>query len=51
MSTMAKGEKESPGTGRDRRYVTEQELMETLNRSLWEVERQRVEEARNEPRR
>lgn len=31
-------------TPQNRRYVTELELLETLDRSLWEVERQRVEE-------
>jgi hypothetical protein len=32
-------------TPRTHRYVPEIELMESLNRSLWEVERSRVEEA------
>src|SRR5690606_36616615 len=31
-------------TPQNRRYVTELELLDTLDRSLWEVERQRVEE-------
>lgn len=31
-------------TPQPRRYVPELELLESLNRSLWEVERQRVEE-------
>jgi hypothetical protein len=30
---------------RDRHPVTERELMESLNRSLWEVERRRAEDA------
>ena len=42
---MAKSDKETPAGSRERRVVTEQELLESLNRSLWEVERQRVEEA------
>jgi hypothetical protein len=46
MSSTAKSEKDGPTPGRDRRFVTEQELLESLNRSLWEVERQRVEESR-----
>jgi hypothetical protein len=29
---------------RERRVVTEAELMDSLNRSLWEVERERVTE-------
>jgi hypothetical protein len=44
---MAQNEKDNqsapPSIPRERR-VTEQELMESLNRSLWEVERQRVTE-------
>jgi hypothetical protein len=28
----------------NRRYVPELELLESLNRSLWEIERQRAEE-------
>jgi hypothetical protein len=31
-------------TPQTRRYVSELELLEALNRSLWEIERQRVEE-------
>jgi hypothetical protein len=31
-------------TPQTRRYVPELELLEALNRSLWEIERQRVEE-------
>ena len=30
---------------RERRHVTELELLESLNRSLWEVERRRAEES------
>jgi hypothetical protein len=41
---MAQNEKESQSGHRERRVVTEQELMEALNRSLWEVERRRVQE-------
>ena len=33
-----------------RRVITEQELLEALNRSLWEVERRRVEEFSLSPR-
>jgi len=29
---------------RERRFVTEAELMDSLNRSLWEVERERATE-------
>jgi hypothetical protein len=31
-------------TPRNNRFVTELEMLETLNRALWEVERSRVEE-------
>jgi hypothetical protein len=41
---MANSEKNQASPPPERRHVTEQELMETLNRSLWEVERRRVEE-------
>ena len=41
---MAQQEKDNQSTPRERRVVTEQELMEALNRSLWEVERRRVQE-------
>ena len=41
---MAQNEKDNQSAPRERRVVTEQELMESLNRSLWEVERQRVQE-------
>lgn len=37
-------------TPRTRHFVTELELLESLNRSLWEVERSRVEENGNAPR-
>jgi len=30
---------------RDHRHVSEQDLLESLNRCLWEVERRRAEEA------
>ncbi len=32
-------------TPQPRRFVTERELLDTLDRALWEVERQRVEES------
>lgn len=41
---MAQNEKDNQSVPRERRVVTEQELMEALNRSLWEVERRRVQE-------
>jgi hypothetical protein len=47
---MAKGEKDNQSGARDRRFVTEQELMEALNRSLWEVERERAQETTGTPR-
>ncbi len=43
-SEMAQNEKDNQSGHRERRVVTEQELMEALNRSLWEVERRRVQE-------
>lgn len=42
MDDRQQGEARTP---REKRHVTELELMESLNRSLWEVERQRAEEA------
>jgi hypothetical protein len=42
---MAQTEKDSQSGPRDRRFVTEHELMEALNRSLWEVERRRAQES------
>jgi hypothetical protein len=47
MTRTAKSEQDPPAPGRERRFVTEQELLESLNRSLWEVERERVQESRN----
>jgi hypothetical protein len=44
---MAQNEKDNQSgqSGhRERRVVTEQELREALDRSLWEVERRRVQE-------
>jgi hypothetical protein len=41
---MAQNEKDNQSAPRERRVVTEQELMEHLNRSLWEVERNRAQE-------
>jgi hypothetical protein len=48
---MAQNEKDNQSVPRERRVVTEQELMESLNRSLWEVERERVQERTRGPRR
>ncbi len=47
---MAKSEKDNESRARDRRFVTEQELLEALNRSLWEVERERAQETSGGPR-
>ncbi|HEX4337461.1 MAG TPA: hypothetical protein VH062_16215 [Polyangiaceae bacterium] len=44
VKEMAQNEKDNQSGHRERRVVTEQELMEALNRSLWEVERRRVQE-------
>jgi hypothetical protein len=41
---MAKTEQQTQNGSRERRFVTEQELMESLDRSLWEVERERATE-------
>jgi hypothetical protein len=44
VKRMAQNEKDNQSAPRERRVVTEQELMEHLNRSLWEVERNRAQE-------
>jgi hypothetical protein len=48
---MTKSEPQPQTGSKDRRFVTEHELMESLNRSLWEVERERVIEPKPAPRR
>jgi hypothetical protein len=45
VTTMAQGEKDKQSASRERRFITEQELMDALNRSLWEVERRRAQES------
>jgi hypothetical protein len=45
MRDMAKGEKDNQSVPRERRVVTERELMDALNLSLWEVERTRAQES------
>jgi len=49
VKRMAHNEKDNQSGTRERRVITEQELMESLNRSLWEVERHRVQEAVHPP--
>ena len=49
VTGMAQNEKDNQSAPRERRVVTEQELMEALNRSLWEVERERVQEHGRRP--
>lgn len=47
-ATMARTEQQPQQTqagSRERRFVTEAELMDSLNRSLWEVERERATES------
>ena len=51
MGAMTKSETQTQPGSRERRFITEQELMESLNRSLWEVERERVTEVKTPPRR
>jgi hypothetical protein len=42
---MDDGQSPEARTPRTNRFVTELELLETLNRALWEVERRRAEES------
>jgi hypothetical protein len=49
VTGMAQNEKDNQSAPRERRVITEQELMEALNRSLWEVERERVQEHGRRP--
>jgi hypothetical protein len=47
-AVMDDSQSQEARTPRTHRYVPELEMLESLNRSLWEVERARVEEAAQE---
>ena len=42
---MDDSQERGAGTPKERKFVSEQDLLETLNRCLWEVERRRAQEA------